>query len=983
MKSTFAPFRFLPLLLLLLAACQGAEERGPLEAAAPLASVDPFIGTGGHGHTYPGAALPFGMVQLSPDTRLEGWDGCSGYHYSDTVVYGFSHTHLSGTGVSDYGDVLLMPSKLPPPLVNGHGAPGTGYASIFQKDSESASPGYYAVTLDKGGIRVELTATERCGLHRYDFGGADSGFVVLDLAHRDQVLESHFEVVNGHEIRGYRFSKAWAEDQRVYFAAHFSSGFRVLDREEDASKKNENGEPQGLKASLAFENLEGKALLVKVGISAVDMEGARKNLEEEAMPLGFEEARALAEKAWSDQLGKIAVKGGSDVQQRIFYTALYHSCLAPNLFSDVDGRYRGMDGAIHKLSGDKQFTVFSLWDTFRATHPLLTILEPERSNAFVRTFLRQYEEGGRLPIWELAGNYTGCMIGYHAIPVITDAYVKGLRDYDPALALEAMRHSAELDWLGLDAYKDHGFIAAGEDAESVSKTLEYAYDDWCISVLAEALGESETAGIYRKRAENYLHLFDPETHFFRARMNGGWQEPFDPREVNFNFTEANAWQYSCFVPQNVHRLVDLHGGAEAFEAHLDSLFGTRAETTGREQADITGLIGQYAHGNEPSHHMAYLYAYVNKASKTQARVREILETLYTEQPDGLSGNEDCGQMSSWYVLSALGFYPVSPGSDEYVLGAPLFPEASVQLSEGRVFRILARDHGPGRPYVQSVLLNGEALDRVFLRHAEIAAGGELVFQMGAAPNDDWYGELPGLWETAATLPAPIVSAAHQTFTDTLHFELETAIGAEIRYSLDGSDPVDGLLYGGEPVLLDRSTEVRAVALSEDGVASPVVRADFYKIDGGRRMDLRSAYANEYAAGGDGALIDHLRGGPNFRTGRWQGYREDFEGIVALDEERAISRVAVGFLQDIKSWIWMPREVEIAGSVDGKRWEVWKMGGLEASEEQYGAILEEYEWRGEKKARYIRVKALQYGECPPWHLGAGGKTWIFMDEIVIE
>lgn len=975
--------RLLPILLIgLLCACtpeKAPEIPGPNRPLTQYA--DPFIGTGGHGHTFPGATTPFGMVQLSPDTRLEGWDGCSGYHYTDSVIFGFSHTHLSGTGVSDYGDILFMPSASPPLLFSGYPDQATtGYASTFQKQYESASPGYYQVKLNDGGVQVELSATARCGAHRYNFAGRKTGHVLVDLMHRDHVLDADLRIVNNHEIEGYRISKAWAEEQHVYFVARFSAPFTENIRMDSGA---DFGGKKAPIAALEFEDMDKQSLEVFVGISAVDIEGARKNLEAETNGKGFDQIREEAEAQWEKQLGMVEVKGGSDSQTRNFYTALYHSFIAPNLFSDADGRYRGMDGKVHFLDKSPNYTVFSLWDTFRATHPLLTLLEPERTNDFILTFLRQYMDGGRLPIWELAGNYTGCMIGYHAIPVIADAYVKGIQDFNTELALEATQHSAELDWLGLEAYKAHGFISAGDEAESVSKTLEYAYDDWCIGILAEALGEKEIAAKYFARSENYIHLFDPETKFFRARMNGDWQAPFDPKEVNFNFTEANAWQYSGFVPQNVHNLIALHGGPSEFATHLDSLFTTSAQTTGREQADITGLIGQYAHGNEPSHHMAYLYAYASQASKGQQRIRQIMDELYQDQPDGLSGNEDCGQMSSWYVFSAIGFYPVTPGTDQYVIGTPLFPEAVLKLPNGKQFTIRAPEVSAENRYIQSATLNGVDLHRAYLRHAEITSGGELQFEMGTTPKDDWFTELPGMDSKAKGIPAPIVATDGQTFVDSLSVALKSASGASIHYTVDGSDPAKGLKYDGKPIWVNESVVLKAVALDAQGNASPVVTAELFKVEGGRSIELASEYANQYAAGGDGALIDHLRGGPNFRTGRWQGYREDFAGTVDLGGAKKIRNIEVGFLQDIKSWIWMPQEVEIAVSRDGKSWRVLKKAGLGIPDDKYGAVLGKFEWNGSGNARFVRVRAKQYGQCPPWHLGAGGATWIFLDEITIQ
>ena len=600
------------------------------------AFVDPFIGTGGHGHTYPGATRPFGMVQLSPDTRLDGWDGCSGYHYSDDHIYGFSHTHLSGTGVSDYGDVLVMPGVGEPNFHNGaDGEPG--YRSPFRKETEEASPGYYKVHLDKGDIGVELTATDRVGIHRYRFPAGSRPYLIFDLNHRDELIDSSIKRFHRSGLVGHRRSRAWARDQRVHFFAKFSRQVEDFDL-----RIAEN------KACVKFAK-GTREVVVTVGISAIDTTEAHTNLTVEAPDFSFPRYRRLARAAWNGQLQKISIVGGTEAQRRTFYTALYHSCLAPNRYSDISKRYRGRDLKVHRAPDFDYYTVFSLWDTFRAAHPLLTILEPERTNDFVRTMLAQYEQGGALPVWELASNETHCMIGYHAVPVIWDAYAKGIRGYDAELAFRAMVHSASQDDRGLPAYREQGFIPSEVEGESVSKTLEYAYDDWCIAQMAKALGNDEEHARFSARAQAYKNVFDPSTGFMRAKRNHKWVGPFHPEEVNLHFTEANSWQYSMFVPHDLDGLIELLGGRDALAAWLDRLFTAPSETSGREQADITGLIGQYAHGNEPSHHMAYLYCFAGQPWKTQDRVRQILDTLYSDQPDGLCGNEDCGQMSAWYV----------------------------------------------------------------------------------------------------------------------------------------------------------------------------------------------------------------------------------------------------------------------------------------------------------------------------------------------
>jgi len=673
------------------------------------------------------------------------------------------------------------------------GASAGGYASHFSHRNESASPGYYSVRLDDSAVKVELTATARAGLHRYTYPATDRANVILDLAHRDRVLDSYLRVVGERRVEGYRRSTAWAKDQMVYFVAEFSKPFKASGVALDGHVLEGPREARGkdLKAFFQFDTREGEQVLVRVGISAVDIEGARKNLEAELNTWDFERVRSDAEGAWERELGKVQVEGGSEAQLKTFYTSLYHLMLAPNLFTDVDGRYRGRDLKIHTARGFNVYTVFSLWDTFRAAHPLYTIIERARTRDFIRTFLAQYEEGGRLPVWELAANETDTMIGYHAVSVIADAAMKGLGGFDLSHAFEAMKHSAELDHFGLEAYRRRGYIGAEDEPESVSKTLEYAYDDWCIAQVARLLGRLEDYRRYSERAQFYKNLFDPSTGFMRPKRNGGWLSPFDPREVNFNFTEANSWQYTFFAPQDLSGLINLLGGRENFARKLDALFAAESRTTGREQADITGLIGQYAHGNEPSHHIAYLYDYAGQAWKTQALVRRIMEEFYHPAPDGLIGNEDCGQMSAWYVLSAAGFYPVTPGSNVYAVGSPLFKEIRFKLENGKQFVVRASNNSPRNVYIQSATLDGKPYRKSYFTHADLMRGGLLVFRMGDRPNPAWgagrdapVSEIEGDTRASeiegdALVPVPAVNAAASVFRGSLEVSLQASAPARM------------------------------------------------------------------------------------------------------------------------------------------------------------------------------------------------------------
>ncbi|MBN2172679.1 MAG: GH92 family glycosyl hydrolase [Bacteroidales bacterium] len=979
-------------LTILISACSNLKNEDQTKKESPDLTdyVNPFIGTDAHGHTYPGATYPFGMVQLSPDTRLEGWDGCSGYHYSDSVVFGFSHTHLSGTGVPDYCDILIMPTVGPIQLENGADDPDNGYASRFSHENEEATAGYYKTILDDYGIAVELTVTKRAGFHKYLFPEGGESNIIIDLEHRDKVIDSYIHIVNESEIEGYRRSNAWASDQLVYFVARFSKPFEEFGITESGEKVDDKKiAGKDIKAFLRFQTVKDEPVLVKVGISAVSLEGARKNLEAEIPGWDFDRVRKDAKDEWNKELNKIIVTGGTDAQKNTFYTALYHAFLVPNLFMDIDGQYRGMDLENHTADGIDYYTVFSLWDTFRGAHPLYTITQEKRTIDFIKTMLNQYEHGGRLPVWELAANETECMIGYHSIPVIADAYMKGIRDYDVEKAFEAMKNSAEMDHFGLKSYKQYGYIPAEDEAESVSKTLEYAFDDWCIAIMAKAMGKTEDYDRYIKRAQSYKNIFDPSTGFMRAKMNGRWFEPFDPKEVNFNYTEANSWQYSFFVPQDVSGLAKMMGGEDKLIERLDQLFSESSETTGRDQSDITGLIGQYAHGNEPSHHMAYLYDYLSQPWKTQKLARQIMDDLYTDRPDGLCGNEDCGQMSAWYVLSAMGFYPVTPGDQLYAVGSPLFDEVTINLENGNKFTIRARHNSPVNIYIQSAKLNGKEYSKSFIRHEDILNGGELIFELGPEPNKNRGNNKSDLPVSAINdrliVPVPYVGKGMRTFIDSTMVTLGTIMpGAEIRYTLDDSEPAENSNKYAEPIILNNSTALKAIAIKEGFSASNILKAEFFKIPIGRSIKINSKYANQYSAGGDLALIDFIRGPLNFRTGAWQGYEGvDLDAVVDLGHIQLISKLETGFLQDVGAWIFMPLEVRYFVSNDGVNFQ--KIGTIEneLSPHQLGVNIRNFTLNFSTKTRYIKVVAKNRGVCPEWHAGEGKPSWIFADEIVIE
>ncbi len=975
MKVTF---RILFVIILIQSCKTNQVLRTVSKDSKPLVSyVNPFIGTGGHGHTYPGATMPFGMMQLSPDTRLEGWDGCSGYHFSDEYIYGFSHTHLSGTGVSDYGDVLLMPTNT---VEFNNGSNGkNGYRSKFSHAKEIASPGFYKVHLDDTNIYVSLAVSNRSGKHKYEFAKGSRQIVILDLEHRDEVLDSKLTIHNKQSVSGYRFSKAWATDQRLFFDLEFSRPYKKVTLLEDKKQGKK------VKAAFEFEASETNILEIKVGISPVDEDGALHNWQLELENKSLDEIKKEAEAAWEKQLNKIVVETYKEEDKINFYTALYHTMIAPNLYQDVDGRYRGIDNKIHRDEYSKYYTVFSLWDTYRAAHPLYTIIEQERTNDFIKTFIKKYEEGGIMPIWDLSANYTGCMIGYHAVPVIADAFMKGIRNYDSIKAFEAMKHSATRDKLGLESYKNFGFIPVEKESESVSKTLEYAYDDWTIAQMAKELNKEEDYKTYIQRAQYYKNVYDPETQFMRGRFRNNWFSPFDPYEVNFNYTEANSWQYSFYTPQDISGHIGLMGGKNRFEKMLDKLFKAETKTSGRNQADITGLIGQYAHGNEPSHHMAYLYNYVNKPNKTQEKVRQILRDLYKNSPDGISGNEDCGQMSAWYVFSALGFYPVTPGSNKYIIGSPLVKSAIINLENGKKFKISAVNNSEENNYIKNAELNGKSYSKTYINHQDIANGGSLSFDMynrkqswGRKDIDIPVSEIK---DYIITTP-PYIKKGEIAFKEETKVTLESSQKEAIIYYSAGGN----FMKYKKPFTISNDTKLNTYA-SFNGKKSPTITTQFYKINPGIKISLKTNYANQYNAGGDNALIDGIYGTEDFRTGTWQGYsNEDVNALIDLGAQQKFTKVSINFLQDQRSWIFYPTEVDCLVSKDGKNFMSLGAFKIKSQLRSEDVEIKTIDFvNANVEYRYIKVIAKKLGVLPEWHLGykQDGRSWIFVDEIQIK
>nr|WP_315181932.1 GH92 family glycosyl hydrolase [uncultured Flavobacterium sp.] len=740
-------FSLLVLFVILITSCKIKINKDNLQKDIFVSHVNPFLGTGGHGHTYPGATVPFGMLQVSPDNGVSSWDWCSGYHYSDSIVAGFSHLHLSGTGIGDLTDILFMPTNKKVDLtVKTTSRDQLPYKSAYSHANEKATPGYYQVYLEDPKINVELTSSQRTAFHKYTFAKKDKQAVVIDLGFAvnwDKALKTALTIEDKYTISGYRFSTGWAKNQKVFFVAKFSKP--ISESTLTANQKIISGaasEGEHTTAQLFFDENNNNELFVKVALSSVSIANAKDNLEAENF--NFENVKSKATTTWNTSLNKITVETPVDSLKTIFYTAMYHTQLAPVTYSDKNGQFRKENDEIVTAKNYTAYSSLSLWDTFRAENPLLTLVAPDKVSDLVNSMLAYYDTKKILPVWTLYANETNTMTGYHSIPVIVDAYQKGIRGFDAEKAFSAMKTTMMQDERGLNLYKQYGFIPYNLLDESVTITLEYAYDDWCVAQMAKALGKNEDYQFFLNRSKAYQHLFDSKTGFMRGKSSDGksWNEPFDAKHSNHrehtDYTEGNAWQHSWFVPQNVEDFISLHGSNEVFAKRLEQLFTESSEITGSNvSADISGLIGQYAHGNEPSHHIAYMFNRAGKPWRTQYWVRHILDTQYNTTPNGLSGNEDCGQMSAWYVFSSMGLYPMNPASGEYEIGSPIFEKATINLQGGKTFVIEAENVSDKNFYIQSATLNGVPFNKTAITHQQIVQGGILHFVMGSEPNKNW------------------------------------------------------------------------------------------------------------------------------------------------------------------------------------------------------------------------------------------------------
>ena len=947
--------------------------------------IDPFIGTGGHGHTHPSATSPFGMVQLGPDTRKEGWDGCGGYHYTDTTLYGFSHTHLSGTGVSDYADILIRPMSNQQDLREIIG---------FDKTSEVAQAGYYSVKTNDN-ILCEMTASDRVGIHRYTFPKSDGRlWFYLDLGYRDQTLKEaailniENNINDERTLDMVRISSSWATEQHLYAQLKSLSAVWVLEKIEPLGNGAYVVEFKWVDESTDVSKVTDISIELAVGLSGVSIEGARKNISQwirnlENMSANtlsiFDQVKKTVQSDWQIELNKAQVYGGTEKQKRIYASALYHAFIVPNIWSDVDGQFRGIDNRIYKDTLHKHYTVFSLWDTYRTAHPLYLLTQPDRAKDFMITMLDHFDQSGRLPIWELAGNETNCMIGYHSVSVLADAIAKGL-SIDSTRALNAMIKTAESNVYGIPIYRENGFLSVQDESESVSKTLEYSYDDACISWTAERLGKDSIASHFWKRSQGWISLFDPQTGLFRPRDNGSFLNRFDPREVNNNFTEANAWQYS-FSP--IHDLTQwnkmLNENHFHLEKQLDNLFTQNSIIVGRQQPDVTGLIGQYAHGNEPSHHIASLYASGNSPEKGHQRINEILKTMYSDKPNGYEGNEDCGQMSAWYIMNSWGIYPMVPGEAQYTLSAPLWDRVELKAIETNLFK---NDIDNSAIYLHGYSLNSrdEIIQKSYLTHKDLEKSNNIEFIVARSPSSAQlapYENTPFKVHSDTRLnPAPIINAPRGFIKNsTVIIEQFDRIQ---KVKINKSQTI---IRGGKN---DNSHRSIAYATKKPN------KWTFEIIQGEVSVQYNP---------GKNSLVDGIFGFEDYHKGEWLGIQGQ-DLIIDLKPNKKIKydynlELEFSFLKDIRAWIALPKEIQIWGvSVNNNKWLIEKkkfenvLNQEPAYKKTWKTSLSNEDWRAfrmwkPEKISYFEVRFINAGKLEKWHPGFGGESYIFIDEISIS
>lgn len=965
----------LPLLTLFVISCTEKE-------LTYIKYVDPFIGTGGtgwsEGRCFPGPVLPYGRVQLSPEVRDDLWTGY--YRYDQPTIKGFSHTHLSGSGISEASDITIMPTVGEPRFTPGTvKEPESGYRSRFSKENEIARAGYYSVILDDYNIKAELTATTRTGMHRYTFPETDQANIIIDLRYgvmSDWVIDSWVNVLGDHTIGGFRRTNRWADDNCVYFVAEFSRPFKAAAIVSDSIVDWNIKEAQGgnLQVMLTYNTSEKQELIAKVGISSVSMEGALLNLQTENPGWNFDKVKRRAEEAWEKELSKIEVEGDEEYKTT-FYTAFYHTMLGPFVYSDVDGKHRGLDHQEHQVKDRDYYTLFSLWDTYRTLHPLMTITQPERTVDIIKTFIDIYDQGGMLPVWEVFASETYCMMGYHAVSVIADAYRKGIRDFDVKMALTACCSIAEQRELNLYDYVNLGYIPSDMTRWAVSKVLEYAYDDYCIAMLAKEAGEEGIYNTYIKRAQFYKNIFNPETEFFAPRWSDGkfhtkWRE---------DYCEAGPYQYKFYVPHDLETLIDMFGGKDEFVSQLDTLFAK----------------GQYQHDNEPSHHMAFLYNYAGMPWKTQERVDHILKNEYNNTPSGLCGNDDVGQMSAWYVMSALGFYPLCPGTPEYVITTPAFEYASIDVGEGRRFVIEAKGRTRDSKYIKSVSLNGKPYTKSYITHADIMAGGVMSFEVSDTPDKAWGSQAEDcpksrITDLAVGMPFVVIDNNEATGKKTITLNSITP-GADIYYTLDETVPTTSSAKYEKPIEINETTVIKSIGVAE-GYNNSLVSTKTVKINhsGYPKIieNIPVAYNHLTAEGGAKNLIDGIiANSTDVLCGSWVFFdgANDMDVTVDLGEIKPVNAIFVNFLQKANFNAFVPKRVEYSVSSDGKTFTSVKVFEFTINPQR---DIHEYvmscpfHLTPAVNTRYVRVKADRQDECTKWNLPFDSAN-LFADEITIR
>ncbi|MGQ1788297.1 GH92 family glycosyl hydrolase [Saccharicrinis sp. GN24d3] len=992
-------------------ACQNRSQR-------PIDYVDPMIGTDGIGHTFPGATVPFGMVQLSPSNDFKSWNWCSGYHYSDSVLKGFAHTHISGAGLAGLGDILLMPMvgevKLNPGTEED---PESGYRSRFSHDREKASAGYYSVMLDDYDVHVELTASERVGCHRYTLGKEGRLNVIIDPTHNimEKVLDTGVEFLSETEFRGYKKCDGEAGERTVYFYAKFSkpvSGYGLAKDDEiitEVFKLNGNN----TKAFVQFDLQSDEALEVQVALSFVSYKGAKANYEAEVKGNSFEETLAEAKHKWSEKLNKIHVKGTSESDKRIFYTGMYHSFISPNLVSDVDGKY-WLEGKAYP-SKIPQYSNYSTWDTYRALNPLFTIIEQGKTAEFVNSLTSRYTETKvGLPVWECLGHDNVCMIGYNAVSPLADAALKDIPGIDKEKVYQAVRaaamslekHSPNYDKNGMAEYIRLGYVPAELNC-AVSKTTEQNYYDWCISQLAKKLGNQNDAALFAERSMGYKNLYHPVKKFLYSKYTTGEWREMNPKvwdDLIANYVSGNIWGYSAYVPHDVNGLIELMGGKEVFALWLDDIFADTTQIGGHTHVDISGFIGKYGHGDEPSQHMPYLYNYAGQPWKTQEKVRQVINDFYFDLPDGLVNNDDLGQMSAWYIFSSMGFYPVCPGDMKYIIGSPLFKEVVLNLENGKQFKVKAKNKPKENIYIQSVMLNGQPYTKTYLTHDQIMDGGELICIMGSTPNKDWgtkQGDLPyakvDLNKNQSALPKitykPYDKDNSEVFEGSRRIELTChTSNAKIYYTLDGRTPNKRSGAYKKPIIISKTSNLKAIAYANGMEQSFIYERTYYA--GRRFAELEKGFPkitllNESKKFGDAdgsMLLDLEIGSESFNDSRWTGFDgEDMVATIDFGQPISINNVSIGYLSNTGVWIFPPSSVRISVSMDNDNYNTIGYQKLNFSQEEMGKpFLRRQDFQlGRTEARYLKVKVNNFGLVPDWHAAAGHKGWLFVDEILIN